>query len=251
MGLIRAILRRFGRRNEPARPDPIREADADLVRQDPAYSPPPERKPEATVEESATVDAKPGKPKIPKSPLVALVGASAAIALATMIAKDESGRTVEATVTEAGELQVRHIRGRQFLEAYADIVGVPTICDGDTHGVRLGMRETEEGCTARLERQLVNHARPVLRCVPALARPEREQQLIASVSLAYNIGPGRFADRRWQGGFCGSTAARRFNAGDWRGGCDAFLMWNRAGGQVVRGLTLRRERERAICLQGL
>jgi len=70
----------------------------------------------------------------------------------------------------------------------------------------------------------------------------REQQLIASVSLAYNIGTG---------GFCRSTAARRFNAGNWRGGCDAFLMWNRAGGRVVRGLTLRRQRERAICLTGL
>lgn len=46
-------------------------------------------------------------------------------------------------------------------------------------------------------------------------------------------------------------AARRFNAGNWRGGCDAFLMWNRAGGRVVRGLALRRARERALCLKGL
>jgi lysozyme len=177
-----------------------------------------------------------------KSPLVALVGTSAAIALATMIAKDESGRTVEATVSEQGELQVRHVRGPQYLEAYADIVGVWTICDGDTKGVRPGMVETPEGCVKRLERQLVAHAEPVLRCVPALARPDRENQLIASVSLAYNIGTA---------GFCRSTAARRFNAGDWAGGCDAFLLWNKAGGRVVRGLQLRRERERALCLKGL
>lgn len=178
----------------------------------------------------------------PKSPLVALVGATAAAMLAVMVPKDESGRKVEATVTEQGELQVRHVSGPQYLRAYADIVGVWTICDGDTKGVRPGMIETEDGCVKRLERQLVSHARPVLRCVPALGNPGRENQLVASVSLAYNIGTG---------GFCRSTAARRFNAGDWRGGCDAFLMWNRAGGRVVRGLTLRRQRERALCLKGL
>jgi lysozyme len=178
----------------------------------------------------------------PKSPLVALVGTTVAAALAVLIAHDESGRKVEASVTEDGALQVRHVSGPQYLRAYADIVGVWTICDGDTKGVRRGMVETEAGCTARLERQLVAHAKPVLACVPALGQTGRENQLVASVSLAYNIGTG---------GFCRSTAARRFNAGNWRGGCDAFLMWNKAGGRVVRGLALRRERERALCLKGL
>ena len=177
---------------------------------------------------------------VPKSPLVALVGAGAAILLATLIPHDESGRTVEATVTDDGRLLVDHIKGPQYLKAYADIVGVWTICDGDTKGVRAGMVETEAGCTARLERQLIAHAAPVLKCVPGLKG--RDSQLVASVSLAYNIGTG---------GFCGSTVARRFNAGDWRGGCDAFLMWNKAGGREVRGLTLRRQRERALCLTGL
>jgi lysozyme len=180
--------------------------------------------------------------KPPKSPLVALVGASAAIALATMIPKDESGRKVEAAVTPQGELQVRHISGPEYRQAYADIVGVWTICDGDTKNVRPGMTETREGCTARLERQLVAHAKPIIACVPGLAGQGRENQLVASVSLAYNIGTS---------GFCRSTIARRFNAGNWRGGCDAMLMWNKAGGRPVRGLTLRRQRERALCLRGL
>ena len=182
----------------------------------------------------------PSQPARPKSPLVALVGAGAAVALATMVAKDESGRTVDASVTQDGALEVRHVRGPQYLAAYADIVGVWTICDGDTKGVRPGMRETEAGCRDRLERQLVAHAAPVLRCVPGLKG--RDNQLVASVSLAYNIGTA---------GFCRSTVARRFNAGDWRGGCDAMLLWNKAGGREVRGLTLRRQRERALCLKGL
>lgn len=180
--------------------------------------------------------------KTPKSPLVALVGTAAAIALATMLPHDESGRTVTASVDKSGALVVEHEKGPQYLKAYADIVGVLTICDGDTKGVRPGMVETEAGCTARLERQLVAHAKPVLSCVPALRDERRTNQLVASVSLAYNIGTA---------GFCRSTAARRFNAGNWRGGCDAFLLWNKAGGRPVRGLTLRRERERALCLKGL
>lgn len=175
-----------------------------------------------------------------KSPLVALVGVTAAAMLATMIPHDESGRKVKATVTQDGALEVKHVSGPQYLRAYADIVGVWTICDGDTKGVRPGMVETEAGCTKRLEDQLVAHAKPVLACVPGLK--DRPNQLVASVSLAYNIGTA---------GFCRSTAARRFNAGDWRGGCDAFLMWDKAGGRPVRGLTLRRQRERALCLKGL
>jgi lysozyme len=179
-----------------------------------------------------------GKP--PKSALVALVGSAVAIALATQIPHDESGRTVKATVTDDGALLVDHIKGPQYLRAYLDIVDVPTICDGDTKGVRVGMVETEAGCTARLERQLIAHAAPVLKCVPGLKG--RDNQLVASVSLAYNIGTS---------GFCRSTVARRFNAGNWRGGCDAMLMWNKAGGREIRGLTLRRQRERAICLKGI
>jgi len=177
---------------------------------------------------------------LPKSPLVAMVGAAAAIMLATMIPHDESGRVVQASVADDGSLLVEHKRGPQYLRAYADIVGVWTICDGDTKNVRPGMVETEAGCAKRLEQQLIAHAAPVLKCVPGLRG--RDNQLAASVSFAYNVGVA---------GFCRSTAARRFNAGNWRGGCDAFLMWNKAGGRVVRGLTLRRERERALCLKGL
>jgi lysozyme len=77
---------------------------------------------------------------------------------------------------------------------------------------------------------------------PSARARNRPNQLAASVSLAYNIGTTAF---------CRSTVARRFNAGQWKAGCDAFLMWDRAGGRKVRGLTRRREAERAICLRGL
>lgn len=127
-------------------------------------------------------------------------------------------------------------------KAYRDIVGVWTICNGDTNNVKPGMVETKQGCQDRLERQLIAHAAPVMECVPTLGEEGRDYQRAAAVSLAYNIGVTNF---------CRSTVARRFRARDWRGGCDAFRMWVMAGGRRVQGLVNRRERERAVCLKGL
>ena len=136
--------------------------------------------------------------------------------------------------------EVQKWEGREH-RAYRDIVGVWTICDGDTKNVHAGQVATDAECDKRLERQLIAHARPVMECVPRLTK-DRPYQLAASASLAYNIGVSAF---------CRSTVARKFNRGDWRGGCDAILMWDRAGGRKVRGLTRRRQAERAICLRGL
>lgn len=125
-------------------------------------------------------------------------------------------------------------------DPYKDIVGVWTVCYGDTRDVKPGQRQTDAQCQDRLYQQIADHAAPIIACVPQLKG--RDNQLAASVSLAYNIGTG---------GFCRSTAAKRFRAGDWKGGCDAFMLWNRAGGKVVRGLTMRRMKERDLCLSGL
>lgn len=129
---------------------------------------------------------------------------------------------------------------------YFDIARIPTKCAGDTSNVVVGKRYTPEECRASLDRQLVAHAKPVMECVPQLQEEGRDLQRAASVSLAYNIGTSAF---------CKSTAAKRFRAGDWTGGCNAFLAWNKARVKgvlrPVKGLTLRRQRERALCLKGL
>lgn len=125
-------------------------------------------------------------------------------------------------------------------EAYRDPAGVPTVCWGDTGNVTPGMRLDRAECERRLEAQALVHAEPVLRCTPGLAH--KRDQLVAAASLAYNIGGAAY---------CRSTVARRFNAGDERGACDAFLIWNRAGGRVMRGLVNRRRFERELCLRGV
>jgi len=45
--------------------------------------------------------------------------------------------------------------------------------------------------------------------------------------------------------------ARHLNAGNIPSACNALLMWNKAGGRVVKGLDNRRKQERALCPEGL
>jgi lysozyme len=120
-------------------------------------------------------------------------------------------------------------------DPYRDIVGVLTVCHGET---RAPMRHYSDAeCSAMLAARVeADYARPILACVPGFAGHPRA--FAASISLSYNIGVA---------GFCRSSAANAFRAGNWAGGCDAFLGWNRAGGRVVPGLMRRRAAERRLC----
>ena len=121
-------------------------------------------------------------------------------------------------------------------DPYRDIVGVWTVCTGETN---VPMRRyTKAECDAMLSKSLDGYATDVKRLTPRL----EGYQLVAATSLAYNIGGAAYAR---------STVRRRFNAGDLRGGCDAFLAWRFAGGREIKGLKNRREAERKICLTDL
>lgn len=126
------------------------------------------------------------------------------------------------------------------LTTYRDLGGVLTYCTGATENAMWGNTYTPEQCRAQLERDLERHAAGVARCVP-MSRLTAGQR-VAFVDVAYNIGVPAF---------CGSSMARRANAGDMAGACDALLMWNKVGGKEVRGLTRRRQAERELCLKGL
>jgi lysozyme len=186
--------------------------------------------------------------------LAAIIGfAGAAIAL-TMVPKDESGRTVNVSIANDGSARVTHVSGPQYLRAYLDVAGIATACDGiiryNGRPVRIGDVFTADQCAAVLEKELVKHAEGMMACTPAFRNyPDKEAigaQLAATTSFTYNVGTA---------GYCGSTARRLFNAGEWKAACNAFMRWNKAqvNGvlQPVRGLTLRRERERDLCLKGL
>jgi lysozyme len=123
-------------------------------------------------------------------------------------------------------------------DPYKDIVGVWTVCYGETQAKM--QRYSDAQCSAMLSDRLADYAGPVLARNPELRG--HDNQVIAASSLSYNIGVAAYRN---------STVAKRFSAGNWKGACDAILMWNRAGGRVVKGLDNRRKAERAVCLKGL
>lgn len=123
--------------------------------------------------------------------------------------------------------------------AYRDPIGIPTICYGETKGVKLGQTATKAECDTMLMESLAEHEAGMNRClrteIPIKTR-------IAFVSFTYNVGVGNF---------CKSTLARKANAGDLIGACNELPRWNKAGGITFPGLTRRREAERKICLEAM
>ncbi|AUR03875.1 Lysozyme RrrD [Phaeobacter inhibens] len=127
------------------------------------------------------------------------------------------------------------------LEAYRDIVGVPTICFGDTHGVRLGDTATMGECVDRLEQDVQAFYSEIAAC---MTNPDIPVGVQASMlELAFNVGSRPV---------CRSTMMRLANAGKYRLACDELRRWVIAGGKRVRGLSNRRADSKAtLCLQGL
>lgn len=127
------------------------------------------------------------------------------------------------------------------LTAYRDAVGVPTVCFGETRGVRLGDRHTKAECDRMLLVSLKRHEAGMRGC---LSRPDDipAKSYVAFVSLTYNIGVGAF---------CRSTARKRLEQGNLRGACDAAAWFTKAGGRTLRGLVKRRKAEHRLCLEGL
>lgn len=113
---------------------------------------------------------------------------------------------------------------------------VPTIGFGTTDGVKMGDTITPPQALQRALTDVSKFEGALKRCVKV---PLHQYEYDAMVQLAYNIGGTAF---------CNSTVVRRVNAGDYAGACDAFLMWDRSVGKVVRGLQLRRQAERRLCL---
>ena len=112
---------------------------------------------------------------------------------------------------------------------------VPTIGFGTTEGVRIGDRITPPAALARALQDAQKFEGALKRCVKV---PLHQYEYDAYLQLAYNIGSGAF---------CGSTLVRKLNAQDYAGACAEISRWNKAAGREVRGLTVRREKERAKC----
>lgn len=166
-------------------------------------------------------DCGPGCVATPEQPISAkavgggiAAAAAGVIALATMVVKPWEGVS---------------------LTPYTDIVGVRTVCYGETHAP---MRKyTLAECDELLQSDLGRRLADLGKCIH---QPLRENEWAALLSWSYNVGTAAA---------CKSTLVRKVNAGAGPAEfCPELLRWNRAGGREVRGLTNRRKAEYRLCL---
>lgn len=109
---------------------------------------------------------------------------------------------------------------------------------GETLGVKEGDVWTQQEADTRLRARVANFLLGVVARCPQL-HLEPPGRIAACASLAYNTGLSAFT---------ASSVRSRTMRCDFSGAGDAFLLWNKAGGRVMRGLTLRRQRERSTYL---
>lgn len=125
-----------------------------------------------------------------------------------------------------------------YLTPYLCPAGVPTIGYGATYyqdGTRVTLSD-QPITRAQAQALLLWMVRTVylpavLKLCPGVDTPDR---LAALIDFAFNLGSGNLR---------ASTLRRRVNAGDWAGVPTELRKWNKAGGRVLRGLTIRREAE--------
>lgn len=128
------------------------------------------------------------------------------------------------------------------LKAYKDPVGIVTIGYGTTAraGVgikpRMGMTITESEAEWYLAKAIEKFYTNIRHLITA---PINDNELVAFLSLAYNIGPSAFKR---------SSALRHFNAGNKTKAANSILLWNKARGKVLNGLVKRREAEKLLFL---
>lgn len=127
-----------------------------------------------------------------------------------------------------------------YLNAYKDIVGVWTIGYGHTgkvngKAIASGMKITKEQASELLRADLQEHANyvdnpsfcPVTKSLNANQRD-------ALISFCFNVGPGNLKK------LCTGRTVSQI--------ADGILNYDHAGGKVVKGLTRRRQAERALYL---
>lgn len=129
------------------------------------------------------------------------------------------------------------------LEAYPDSAGVWTIGYGTTKNpdtgakIKQGDKITKAKALEWLKKDTASFQAGVKKLVKV---PINDNQLAALTSLAYNIGLTAFSR---------STLLRLLNSKVNKELVAAqFLRWNRAGGKVVKGLTIRRQLESDLFL---
>lgn len=109
---------------------------------------------------------------------------------------------------------------------------------GNTHGVKQGVRKTDQQIAADWQ----NNILAAERCVTNYAAGDKLQQgaFDAAVSITFNVGCPAMQK---------STMFRLFRQGETVAACEQFPRWVYASGVKLSGLVIRRGEERALCLE--
>lgn len=107
---------------------------------------------------------------------------------------------------------------------------------GTTDGVKPGDTITPTKALERKLRDVQAFEGAIKQCVTV---PLKQSEYDAYVSLSYNIGSNAF---------CKSTLVKMLNSGDYIGACTQILRWDKFKGETVRGLSIRRKKEHALCI---
>ena len=130
----------------------------------------------------------------------------------------------------------------EVLKVYLDPVGLPTLGVGhlltaaERKRMPVGTKISKAESQAYLAKDLET-AEDAVRA--AVKVPITQNQFDALVSFTFNVGAKAMR---------GSSVIRRLNARDFTGAANAFLLWNKAGGKVQKGLVNRRKAERELFL---
>lgn len=129
---------------------------------------------------------------------------------------------------------IKHFEGLRN-SMYADAIGIPTI--GYGHIIKKGEEYlmtkvlTDDEADQLLKSDLIQFENGVSSAVTA---PLNQNQFDALVAFSFNVGIGNLR---------ASTLLKKLNAGDYSGAQTEFVRWNKAKGQVLSGLTRRRQAE--------
>jgi lysozyme len=122
----------------------------------------------------------------------------------------------------------------QVDRVYLDPVGIPTVCAGHTSSVSktaVGTPFSATTCAELLRADTAVAQSAVRRLVVVKLTQSQYDSL---VSFVFNVGGGAFSR---------STMLKKINSGDCHGAANEFKRYNRAGGKVLPGLTVRRSQE--------
>lgn len=122
-------------------------------------------------------------------------------------------------------------------DPYVCPAGVLTDGIGNTHGVKQGIRKSDEQIAADWEKNIIQAES----CVNKYGNGNKlsQGQFDAVTSITFNAGCPQMQK---------STMYRMLREGKLTEACYQFPRWTYGGGKQLPGLVIRREKEKALCL---